>query len=92
MRPPISMMNGMDRPKVKLAITLRPDIVEKVRAAVGQGRSRSVSAYIEHAVTSQLAAEADFDALLTEMLAATGGTPTAKERAKARKLLSGSAA
>jgi Arc/MetJ-type ribon-helix-helix transcriptional regulator len=82
----------MERPKVKLAITLRPDVAEKVRTAVGQGRARSVSAYIEHAVTSQLAAEVDFDALLTEMLAASGGPPTAKERAKARKLLSGSAA
>lgn len=82
----------MDAPKVKLAITLSPNVVAKVRAAVDGGRARSVSAYIEHAVVSQLAAEADFETMLSEMLGATGGPPTAKERAKARKLLSGSAA
>ena len=90
------MMNGMEQPKVspkvKLAITLRADVVRKVRDAVAEGRARSVSAYIEHAVVSQLAAEADFDSLIAEMLAASGGPPTKQERAAARKLLSGSAA
>ena len=85
-------MNGMERPKVKVAITVRPDVVDKVRAAVADGRARSVSAYIEHAVVCQLAAEADFDSMITEMLAATGGPPTRQERAAARKPLSGSAA
>jgi hypothetical protein len=85
-------MNGMDKPKVKVAITLRPDIVDQVRARVTDGQARSVSAFIEHAVLGQLAAEADFDELISEMLAASGGPPTKKERAVARRLLSGSAA
>jgi hypothetical protein len=59
---------------------------------VAEGRARSVSAYNEGAVDNQLAAEADFDAVLDEMLAATGGPPTKAERAAARRRLSGSAA
>jgi len=43
-------------------------------------------------VLGQLAAEADFDELISERLAARGGPPTKKERAVARRLLSGSAA
>lgn len=85
-------MNGMAPPKVKIAITLRPELVERIRAAVADGRARSVSAYVEHAVDGQLAAEADFDALLDEMLTATGGPPTKAERSTARRRLSGSAA
>jgi hypothetical protein len=85
------MLHGMPSPKVRTAITLRPELVEQVRAVVAEGRARSVSAYIEHAIESQLATEADFDVLVDEMLAATGGPPTKKERAAARRLLSGSA-
>ncbi len=84
-------MNGMER-KAKVAISLRQDVLNQVRERVASGQARSVSGYIEHAVVGQLAAEADFDELIAEMLAATGGPPTKKERAAARRLLSGSAA
>ena len=86
------MTIDMDSPKAKITITLQADVLERVRAAVGGGRSRSVSSYIERAVIHQLAAEADFDTTIAEMLAATGGPPTKKERVAARKLLTGSAA
>ncbi len=85
------MINGMER-KAKVAISLRQDVLNQVRERVASGQARSVSGYIEHAVVGQLAAEADFDELIAEMLAATGGPPTKKERAAARRLLSGSAA
>lgn len=88
----IRMEKPKVKPKVKIAITLRPDVVEKVRAAVGDGRARSVSAYIEHAVLGQLAAETGFDSIIAEMLSATGGPSTKGERTAARRLLSGSAA
>jgi hypothetical protein len=78
--------------KAKIAITLRPDVLEQVRVRVSAGQASSVSAFIEHAVLGQLAAEADFDEVINEMLAATGGPPTKAERAAARRLLSGSAA
>jgi Arc/MetJ-type ribon-helix-helix transcriptional regulator len=86
------MINGMEQPKVKVAITLRPDLVDEIRARVEGGYARSVSAFIQKAVQGQLAAEADFDDLVNQMLAATGGPATAAERAAARRLLSGSAA
>mgnify|MGYP001608936780 FL=1 len=82
----------MEKPKVKVAITLRPDVVERVRAAVDGGQARSVSAYIEHAVLGQLAAEAGFDSIIAEMLNDTGGPSTKGEQVEARRLLSGSAA
>lgn len=90
------MMNGMEtrvgrEKKAKVAVTVAPEVLEQVRAAVAAGRARSVSAYVEHAVVAQLAAEADFDTMLTEMLAASGGEPTSQERAEARRLLSGAA-
>lgn len=81
----------MSKTKVKLAVTMSPALVEKVKSIVTKGGAKSVSAYIEHAVAAQLAAEADFDALLAEALERTGGPPTAKERARARKLLRGAA-
>lgn len=85
-------MNGMMMPpKVKLAISIAPAILRKVKAVVAEGRAKNVSAYIEHAVAAQLAAEADFDALVAERLEETGGPVTAAERARARKLLRGTA-
>jgi hypothetical protein len=86
------MRNGMTtRPKAKLAISISPELLAKVKAAVSSGRARSVSAYVEHAVAGQLAAEADFDLVLAEVFARTGGRPTAAERARARKHLRGAA-
>jgi hypothetical protein len=81
----------MTEPKVKLAISMSPSLLAKVKRTVSRARSKSVSAYIEHAVASQLAAEADFDVLLAESLAKTGGPPTPAERAQARRLLRGAA-
>lgn len=86
-------MNGMTtrKPKVKLAITLSDELARRVREEVARGRAASVSAWIEHAISGQLAAEADFEGLLDEALAATGGPLTEAERLHAVRLLSGSA-
>jgi hypothetical protein len=81
----------MTKPKAKLAVSISPEVVARVKAAVSAGRAKSVSAYIEHAVLGQLAAEADFDLILAEVFARTGGRPTAAERARARKQLRGAA-
>lgn len=85
-------MNDMDASKVKITITLRPDVLADVRERVAAGTSRSVSAYVEHAIVGQLAAEADFDSLLAEMLTETGGPLTEQERATARQVLQGGVA
>ena len=82
-------MIGMTPPKAKVAVTLDVEVLERVRAAVAESRASSVSAYVQHALVGQLAAEADFDATIRELLAQTGGPPTRKERATARALLSG---
>jgi hypothetical protein len=66
-------------PRAKVAITLRSELLADVRARVERGEARSVSAFIEHAVEGQLAAEADFDEVAKQLLAATGGPPTRKE-------------
>lgn len=85
------MNNGMEKPKVKLAISMSPRLLRRVKSVVAQDRAKSVSAYIEHAVAAQLAAEADFDLLVEQVLEVTGGPATGAERARARKLLRGAA-
>ena len=79
-------------PKAKVTITVDREVLARVKAAVSEGTAASVSAYIEHAITGQLATEADFDATIAEMLANSGGPPSDQERAAAQRLLSGSAA
>lgn len=82
----------MTPPKVKVAVSLSARLVERVRQHVAEGGARNVSAFVEHALSCQLAAETDFDSIVEEMLDATGGPPSATERAEARRLLDGSAA
>lgn len=83
-------MIGMTQPKAKIAITIDPDVLDRVRSEVEAGPLRSVSAYIEHAVTNQLTAEDDFDSMLAEMLEATGGPMTDEEMTAAWRILNGS--
>ena len=82
----------MTQPRAKISITIGQDLLARVRLAVEGGNAASVSAYIEHAVTGQLAAEDDFGAMLAESLAATGGPPTEAELAAAARLLDGETA
>ncbi len=82
----------MTAPKVKIAVSMSPDLHRRVKEVVAERRSKSVSAYVEHAVAAQLASEAQFDVLVDEALAETGGPATQAERARARKLLGGAAA
>jgi len=85
-------MISMTATKSRLTITADADIVDQVKALVAQGGASSVSAYVEHSVRCQLAADADFDLLLATMLDETGGPLTPDERAAARRVLSGDAA
>ncbi len=85
-------MISMTATKSRLTITVDADIADQVKALVAQGGAPSVSAYVEHAMKCQLAADADFDVLLATMLDETGGPLTPDERAAARRVLSGEAA
>jgi hypothetical protein len=73
--------------KAKVAISMSPSLLAKVKARTKHGEAKSVSAYIEHAVASQLAAVQGFDDELAALLRGSGGFPTAKERKEARRLL-----
>ena len=85
-------MISMTATKSRLTVTVDSDIAEQLKALVAQGGASSVSAYVEHSVRCQLAADADFDVLLATMLDETGGPLTPDERAAARRVLSGDAA
>ncbi len=77
------MIKSMTREKI--AITLPEEQVAAARRAVADGRAPSVSAYI-----SQALARRDADEELAEAIAeiyAESGSPTAEERAWARRAL-----
>jgi hypothetical protein len=78
------MIIGMT--KAKIAITIDDELVRRAKLEVAAGRASSVSAYIEEAVAARAQADA-LDALLDELLAASGGPLTAQERAEADRVL-----
>jgi len=73
----------------KLTITLPDDQLKEVRALVGAGRARSVSAFVSHAVKIALFDAAGWRETLKETLDRTGGPLTKKERAWADAAMSG---
>jgi len=79
------MVNGMAT--TKITITLPDDQLKEIRKRVATRKSTSISGFIQHAVRKSLENEALFRAMIDEGLAATGGPPTAKERAWARRML-----
>jgi serine/threonine protein kinase len=69
----------------KIAITLPPDQLARVRQAVRRGRASSVSAYIAKALAEQDREESLAD--LLRDLVAQHGEPTAEERRWARRVV-----
>jgi Arc/MetJ-type ribon-helix-helix transcriptional regulator len=69
----------------KIAITLPPEQLARVRRAVRRGRAPSVSAYIARALAQQ-DREESLAELLRDLVAAHG-EPTVKERQWARRVL-----
>jgi Arc/MetJ-type ribon-helix-helix transcriptional regulator len=69
----------------KIAITLPPEQLARVRRAVRRGRAPSVSAYIAKALALQDREESLED--LLHDLVAQHGEPTAEERQWARRVL-----
>ena len=72
------MMIGMTS-RTKIAVSLPTDLVAAAKDAVTGGRANSVSAYVTRALTEQVKRD-DLDALLEELLAASGGPLTDAER------------
>ncbi len=72
------MIVGMTR-RAKIAVTVPQELVDAARTAVREGRAASVSAYVAEAMETR-AKNDDLDALLEEILEATGGPMTDEER------------
>src|SRR4051794_8368619 len=70
----------------KIAVSLPLQAAEHARRAVRAGRATSVSAYVAEAIENKAKLD-DLAALLGEMLAETGGPPSAAERRWARRTL-----
>lgn len=77
-------MPGMT--KAKIAITVPRPLLAAARRAVKEGRADSVSSYFTVALEERSKLD-DLKAMLDEMLAATGGPPTAAERREAGRML-----
>ncbi len=73
---------------VKITITLPDTQIEEIRKRVAAHESASVSGFIQRAVQKTLQNASEFRAMVDQGLVETGGPPTAKERAWARKMLS----
>jgi len=69
----------------KIAISLPPEQLKRVRLAVRRGRAESVSAYIAHALAQQDREESLSD-VLRDMVV-QHGEPNRKEKAWARRVL-----
>lgn len=70
----------------KIAVSMPPELVVRVRAEVDAGRSDSVSSYVAEALAARLDQQ-DLSALLDDMLDDTGGAVTAAERKWADQIL-----
>jgi Arc/MetJ-type ribon-helix-helix transcriptional regulator len=79
------MVNGMAT--TKITITLPNRQLEEIRKRVAAHEYPSVSGFVQRAVQKSLDNAAAFRAMLDEALEETGGPPTPKERAWARRML-----
>jgi Arc/MetJ-type ribon-helix-helix transcriptional regulator len=70
----------------KIAISLPPELAASARAAVKRGHAASVSAFVAAAVREKVQAS-ELKSLLDELLAETGGAPTAAEIAATDRAL-----
>jgi Arc/MetJ-type ribon-helix-helix transcriptional regulator len=71
----------------KLTITLDEGQLNQVRALVAAGNARSVSGFVQHAVSVALDDVAGWGVMLAEALRETGGSLTDEERTWADEVL-----
>jgi Arc/MetJ-type ribon-helix-helix transcriptional regulator len=79
------MVTGMAT--TKITITLDNEQLDQVRSMVAAGRSRSVSAFVKHAVVAALHDAEGWKEMLESALQETGGPLTQEERAWADAIL-----
>jgi Arc/MetJ-type ribon-helix-helix transcriptional regulator len=71
----------------KITVTLRNEEVAAIRKLVATGKTKNVSAFVQHAVTVSLADVAGWGAMLALALEESGGPLTRKEREWADSVL-----
>ncbi len=71
---------GFDMASRKITVTVPEEQLAAIRALVDGGRTRSVSAFTQHAIALALDDVAGWERTLDEALAATGGPLTDEER------------
>ena len=80
------MVNSMAT--TKTTVTLPDQQMLEIRALVAAGKSRSVSAFVKHAIDTALFDAAGWQEMLSDALQQTGGPLTHKERGWADSILS----
>jgi hypothetical protein len=68
----------------KVTVSLDPAVAERARQDVAAGRARSMSAWLNDAGRDRVERD-DLAAVLHEILAETGGAPTADELSRAER-------
>ena len=81
----------MGKRRARVTVTIDPEVLAQVKLSIKSGPLRSVSAYVEFAVKNQLMEDVNYEAMLVEMLEASGGPLTDEERAEAQRILNGGA-
>lgn len=81
------MATGMATKKV--TITLDENELTRIRELVAEGMARSVSAFVQNAVTSNLDDATIWKKMLADSLEKTGGPPTDEETAWLDQLFGG---
>jgi Arc/MetJ-type ribon-helix-helix transcriptional regulator len=71
----------------KITITVPAGQLAEIKRRVTAREATSISGFVQRAVQKSLENEAEFRAMISEDLVATGGPLTASERAWARKML-----
>ena len=71
----------------KIPVTLPDTQLEEIRQRVATNEAASISGYIQRAVQKSPENEAEFLAIVKQVLMETGGPITPKERAWARRMI-----
>lgn len=71
----------------KITVTVPEDQLDAIRAIVSSGQAKSVSGFVQHAISIALDDVAAWEALLEQSLQETGGPLTAEERRWADQML-----
>lgn len=77
----------VDMASKKVTVTLPAEQLEQIRALVENGRARTVSGFVQHAISVSLDDIAGWGAMLARALDETGGAPSGEEKAWADEAL-----